>query len=312
MSEFTYISSANIANYATLEALQDMIFRTLTRWFDIPQIMWTAIDGVYELCETKKLNLHFGLCVIGENVYQLSMNAIGRFRRHGSSCDYFEKIFDCLLVQIKYQYLLFAKMNDCLPLAFTQLQNIIESPLPTVGTLAETVIYDESEEEDSEDEEEDSEDEEEDSEDSEEEEEDSEDEDERIMSMPLRDMTDNQIDKYIYNLGGEPREEVDEWTMDFKGGAIPRYSYVNFDGAWISNQHVSNITIRRARFAGCILKNVVFEDVHFHECDFRDLVVENVTFKDCQFTDCELEPNITEFLDNSCSVENLDLEYEDA
>ena len=130
--------------------------------------------------------------------------------------------------------------------------------------------------------------------------------------MPLRDMTDNQIDKYIYNLGGEPREEVDEWTMDFKGGAIPRYSYVNFDGAWISNQHVSNITIRRARFAGCILKNVVFEDVHFHECDFRDLVVENVTFKDCQFTDCELEPNITEFLDNSCSVENLDLEYEDA
>jgi uncharacterized protein YjbI with pentapeptide repeats len=94
--------------------------------------------------------------------------------------------------------------------------------------------------------------------------------------------------------------------MDFKGGAIPRYSYVNFADAWITDQHITNIPIRRARFAGCTLRNFVFEQVHFHECDFKSVVLENVTFKDCQFTECDLATYMS--LDNTCSVENFDYE----
>ena len=113
-------------------------------------------------------------------------------------------------------------------------------------------------------------------------------------------------------LGRQPRQEVDEWTLDFRGGAIPRYSYVNFADAWITDQLVFNVPIRCARFGRCTLRNFQFEQVHFHECDFKSVTLENVTFKDCQFTDCELESNTTDILDNSCSVENFDLEYEDA
>jgi hypothetical protein len=141
-----------------------------------------------------------------------------------------------------------------------------------------------------------------------EDEDDSDDEDERIMSMPLCNMTDNQIDRYIDLSGQEPRDEIDRWTMNFRGGAIPRYSYVNFADAWISDQDVSNVTIRRARFGGCTLRNFQFEQVHFDECNFLSVVLENVTFKDCQFTDCDLDMCMS--LDNTCSVENIDYEEE--
>ena len=139
-------------------------------------------------------------------------------------------------------------------------------------------------------------------------EDDSEDEDERIMSMPLYLMTDTQIDRYIDLSGQAPRDEIDRWTMNFRGGAIPRYSYVNFADAWITDQNVSNVTIRRARFAGCTLRNFVFEQVHFDECNFLSVTLENVTFHNCQFTECDLD--ICMSLDNSCSVENIDYEEE--
>jgi hypothetical protein len=197
-------------------------------------------------------------------------------------------------------------MNDCLAIAYPPMNfdfldrepvnTIFESPVPIRGALAEMVVYSESDDEDEDDTVASLEDEDEDS-------------DSEIL---LRDMTDKHIDRYIDMLGREPREEVDEWTIDFRGGAIPRYSYVNFADAWITDQCVSNVTIRRTRFGRCTLRNFQFEQVHFHECDFKSVTLENVTFKDCQFTDCELESNTTDILDNSCSVENFDLEYEDA
>jgi hypothetical protein len=250
------------------------------------------------------------------------MYAVGRFRRHGSSWDYFEKVFDCLSVQILNPDREFAKMNDCLAIAYPPMNfdfldrepvnTIFESPVPITGSLAEMVVYSEEEDEDSEAEDEDSEAEDEDSEAEDEDSVASLEDEESDSEILLRDMTDKHIDRYIDMLGREPREEVDEWTIDFRGGAIPRYSYVNFADAWITDQCVSNVTIRRARFGRCTLRNFQFEQVHFHECDFKSVTLENVTFKDCQFTDCELESNTTDILDNSCSVENFDLEYEDA
>lgn len=299
MSEFTYISATEIINYTSIEVLQDIIIRTIARWFDIQGAVWTvSLRDVYELCGIERLQAHFELYVSSENIYHLSMHAVGRFRRHGSSCDYFEKVFDCLRVQILNPDREFAKMNDCLAIAYPPMNfdflepvnTIFESPLPTTGSLSEMVMYSEDEDSESEDE-------------------DSESEDSEIL---LRDMTDKQVDRYIDMLGREPREEVDEWTLDFRGGAIPRYSYVNFADAWITDQCVSNVTIRCAKFGRCTLRNFQFEQVHFHECDFKSVILENVTFKDCQFTHCELESNTTDILDNSCSVENFDLEYEDA
>ena len=132
--------------------------------------------------------------------------------------------------------------------------------------------------------------------------------DELIMSMPLRNMTDKQINRYIDMIGREPRDECNEWTMDFNGGAITRYSYINFNDTTIVDGWVLNLTIRRARFSGCTLRNLQFEQVHFHECDFMSVILENVTFKDCQFTECKLDMCMS--LDNSCSVENIDYEEE--
>ena len=140
----------------------------------------------------------------------------------------------------------------------------------------------------------------------EEEEEDSDEEDELI---PLCDMTDKQIDRYIDMLGSEPRDEYKEWSRDFNGGAIIRYSYINFDNTTIADRSVLNRPIRRARFSGCTLRNVQFEQVHFHECNFMSVILENVRFKDCQFTECDLD--ISMDLDNSCSVENNDYDFDD-
>ena len=139
-----------------------------------------------------------------------------------------------------------------------------------------------------------------------EEEEDSDEEDEL---KPLRDMTDKQIDRYIDMLGSEPRDECKEWSRDFNGGAITRYSYINFDNTTIADRSVLNRTIRRARFSGCTLRNVQFEQVHFYECNFMSVILENVRFKDCHFTECDLD--ICMDLDNSCSVENNDYDFED-
>ena len=314
MSELTEITGTQFTNYTSIEVLQEIIIRTIARWFDIHGAVWTELecfDGVYKLSGIDRLQAHFELFEVREHLYQLTMHVVGRFRRHGSSWDYFEKVFDCLSVQILNPDREFAKMNDCLAIAYPPMNfdfldrepvnTIFENPVPITGSLAEMVVYSESEDED---------------EDSvaslEDEDTVASLEDESDSEILLRDMTDKHIDRYIDMLGREPREEVDEWTIDFRGGAIPRYSYVNFADAWITDQCVSNVTIRRTRFGRCTLRNFQFEQVHFHECDFKSVTLENVTFKDCQFTDCELESNTTDILDNSCSVENFDLEYEDA
>jgi len=385
-SELTYISSTRVNTYTTLDALKIDIIKTLARWFSNYYVYnehalesWVQMEGtdVYVLYGT----FQFELQQVQETTFQLTMYAVGRFRRHGSSCEYFERVFDGLEQQLKHPSPHFATMTEAFhsksaedyidfgsPLQYTH-SSSISGALPSAGALAETVVYDEEDlredeyyngrdggyggndggyfgrddeevpnldatvpnldatvpnldatvanvDEDSED---DAEGDDDDAEDSEEEDDestvasledeyDSDDEDEHIMSMRLCDMTDKQIDRYIDLSGQEPRDEIDRWTMNFRGGAIPRYSYVNFADAWITDQNVSNVTIRRAIFAGCTLRNFVFEDVHFHECNFLSVILENVTFQNCQFTDCYLDPYMS--LDNTCSVENFDYEEE--
>ena len=173
------------------------------------------------------------------------------------------------------------------------IQSIFTSPLPIPGALAESVVYDEDDEDASlydDDEDESLEDE------------------EDVEDVDLCDMTDTQIDEYIESLGREPREEFDEWTMEYAGGPILRYSYVNFSNNCLANQRVCNITIRGAVFTGSTLRNYVFENVEFYDCNFINTTMDNVTFKKSKFIDCELHPNTLEV----CHVESTTIEsYEE-
>jgi hypothetical protein len=361
-SVLTYISETRVSTYVTLDALKIDIIKTLARWFPNTYVFgehavesWVQKEGT-EIDVLYSNSFQFELFQVDTNVYELTMYAAGRFRRHGSSCDYFERVFDGLKHQLKHPSPPFATMleafcsnsaEDCIdfgaPFQYTP-SNSVSGVLPVAGVITESVVYDEAEDaeslaeveakeseqfvecerccgwgcstcnsacgytrsencanEDSDNEDED--------EDEEDEDSDNEvDEDERIMSMPLRDMNDVQIDKYIELSGQEPRDECNEWAMDFRGGAIPRYSYVNFANLTIADQNVSNVTIRRGNFAGTTFRNCVFEQVHFDECDFKSVVLESVTFKDSQFTECDLPTYMS--IDNSCIVENIDYEEE--
>jgi len=342
-SELTYISTTRVNTYTTLDALKIDIIKTLARWFSNYYVYnehalesWVQMEGtdVYVLYGT----FQFEVQRVQETTFELTMYAVGRFRRQGSSCDYFEKVFEGLEQQLKHPSPHFSTMleafysksaEDCIdfgsPLQYTHSINS-SSALRPVGTFAETVVYDEDEasledeillttedaaevaslDEDADDAslEEDADDAslDEDADDA------SLDEDDRIMSMPLRDMTDAQIEKYVELSGRCPRDECDEWAMVFRGGDILRYSYVNFTNVLISDQNVSDTTITRAEFLGTTFRNCVFEQVHFDECDFKSVVLENVTFNNCYFTECDLDSYMS--LDNSCIAENIDYEEE--
>jgi hypothetical protein len=139
-------------------------------------------------------------------------------------------------------------------------------------------------------------------EDEEDDEEDDGDEEEDIMNMPLRNMNDLQIEKYVERIGRCPRDECDEWTMVYAGGAILRYSYCNLSQWHIEDQTVSNVTITRAIFNETTFTNYVFDNVTFDECVFKDIILNNTTFKNSKFIECELDSSMVP--DKSCEVVN--------
>ena len=327
MSDLTYISNAQIKNYASIEDLKVAIIKTLARWF--PNHYLFNEDALESWVKKEETDIdvlygsifQFELSIYGENVYNLVMFAIGRYRRHGSSCDFFEKVLDCLEYQLGHPDIEFVTMqtartskqqdeyidfgmSSCLTFSSN------ESPLPIAGAIAETVVYDEAEDaeslEDSDDEDSDDED----SDDEDSDDEDSEDEDELIMSMPLSHMNDTQIEKYVELCGRCPRDECEEWEMVYTGGVILRYSYCKFIQWGIEDQTVSNITISRALFDQITFTNCVFDDVVFEECVFKDIVLNNTTFKNCRFIDCEMDSSIVP--DDSCRVEDYYDSDEDA
>jgi len=319
MSDLTYISNAQIKDYASIEDLKVAIIKTLARWFPNHYVFNEHAVESWTQKEDTDVDILYGnifqfeLSVYGENVYNLVMYAIGRYRRNGSSCDFFERVLDCLEYQLGQPDIEFVtmqtartnKQQDKQPYPETSLwpiHSINESPLPIAGAIAETVVYDEAEDaesiEDSDESDtvaslEDSDDESSD---------DDEDEDELIMSMPLSHMNDTQIEKYVELCGRCPRDECEEWEMVYIGGEILRYSYCKFIQWGIEDQTVSNITITRAIFDEINFENCVFDNVNFEECVFSDLILNNTTFKNCKFIDCELDSSIVP--DDSCEVMN--------
>jgi len=128
------------------------------------------------------------------------------------------------------------------------------------------------------------------------------DEDEEEEDVPLRDMNDAQIEKYVERIGQCPRDECAEWAMLYIGGDILRYSYCKFIQWGIEDQTVSNITITRAAFEEINFRNCTFDNVTFDECVFNDIVLNNTTFKNCTFIECELDSSMVP--DKSCKVTN--------
>jgi hypothetical protein len=128
-----------------------------------------------------------------------------------------------------------------------------------------------------------------------------EEEEEDIMNIPLSNMTDAQIEKYVERIGQYPR---DEFNMVYNGGDIIRYSYCKFIQWHIEDQIVTNITITRATFDEITFTNYVFDNVTFKECVFNDIVLNNTTFKNSRFIDCTMDASIVP--DKSCEVVNYD------
>ena len=308
MSGLTFISSCHFA--MDIEALKEIVITTLVRWMHGTQRgalpLWLSKAGTDSFVLEFDCLL-FRLIPVDENDYLLSMNAIGNYRRHGSSCDYFDRLFDCLVVQIGRPDTVFANMNDCLAIAYPpilldhfQNQRVythVSSALPVVGAFAEQVMYSDDDEASLEDGLEDDLQVEDLEDDSSSEEDVLEAED---LAVELCDMSDVQIDEYIESLGREPREELEEWTMDYQGGQIIRYSYVNFANAYLSEEKVSDVVIRNARFTGAILQNYVFDNVEFYDCTFYGMIEHCVIFMNCTFTECDLSRETFA----SCIMEN--------
>jgi hypothetical protein len=310
-SDLTYISTIEASNYSRVEALQDIIIRTLARWnmlknIQVPLVKKQTIGdwSVIYMLVTEQFHFEIHKNEGESAVFWVFMYAKGRYRPNGTSYNFFERVMDCLEVQIERPNQEFTKMEDCYEIAYPPLKldfldtprPIVPTPLPVIGALAESVIYDEESGEAS-------------SEDEVEYDESlkdaSSDDDEDI---PLRDMTDTQIDDYIEDCGRDPRDEVDEWTMNYEGGPIVRYSYVNFANMCLSDKCVSDLVIRNATFIDAKLENCVFDNVLFYDCVFRNVIIDRVTFRNATFINCYLHPNILE----SCSVENIVVEnYED-
>lgn len=284
-----------------------------------------------------------------ENVYLVSIYANDRIIRYSSRGEVYNHVVECLRVQFLNPNIEFENEDDCcdhddynpdeerefddevyeeedctlhlgscftgeptiIAAATNAATNAAANALPAAGVFAESAVYgqilyaeDHADEGDDDDE-------------ADEDESDASSvassvaslDEEDILNMNLRDMSDDQIEKYVDGVGREPRDECNEWTMKYEGGPIIRYSYVNFADSIVSDQQVVSTAISRANFAGATLRNCVFDNVQFYECDFKSVILENVIFKNSTFVECDLEPYMV--LDDSCRVEKFDCDEDD-
>ena len=124
----THILTADI-NFSSKQNLQKLISNTLSRWNVIKGHTEWNEHIYYDDIVAKKTNrlsndtYLFEVETIGANTYDVSMSVFGsRYRRGGSSMDFFERLMDALEVQLLHPETEFAKMTDCYNLAYPPLE----------------------------------------------------------------------------------------------------------------------------------------------------------------------------------------------
>ena len=276
LKDNTFISSIEIRNFTSIEALKVAVISNLTLLGFINEDVkaeWTQNTENNEDSGIHRLtigNIFFGMHEISSSVVYMAMYCLCRLRRGGSAHSYYEENMDCLRIQLTNPDLNLSSMAECYAFEYPPIKINETDFTPLV--VEELIVKDDELADEDADEEEDEED----------------DEDEDSEEVQLKDMTDDQINDYIEDAGVEPRDEIDEWTMAYTGGAILRYSYTTFNNATVSSQTVENHIIRCVSFQNATLKNCRFSRINFYECDFTDVKIKNTKFKRCKFFNCEL------------------------
>lgn len=132
----TYISKCDIHNkFDSLELLQNFIIDTLHRWniihkYELDTLAWEEFNQETEVYNdpfiknyrlpTEEVLLCIKIKAKGSNpgsdlnsLYSLTMYAMGRYRRNGSSVDFFEQVMEALEIQLTNIELIFNQMSDC-------------------------------------------------------------------------------------------------------------------------------------------------------------------------------------------------------
>jgi len=132
----TYISKFDIHNnFDSLKLLQQFIIDTLRRWTiihkeELETLAWEEYNQETEDYNNPFIKMHrlptqeVLLCIKvkakGPNpdsdfnsLYSLTMYAMGRYRRNGSSVDFFEQVMEALEIQLTNIGLIFNQMSDC-------------------------------------------------------------------------------------------------------------------------------------------------------------------------------------------------------
>ena len=135
-SNTTYISKCDIHNnFDSLELLQNFIIDTLRRWtiihkHELETLAWEEFNQETEVYNdpfiknyrlpTEEVLLCIKIKAKGPNpgsdfnsLYSLTMYAMGRYRRNGSSVDFFEQVMEALEIQLTNIGLIFNQMSDC-------------------------------------------------------------------------------------------------------------------------------------------------------------------------------------------------------
>ena len=157
MSDLTYISKTEINNYTSIEDLKVDIIKTLSRWFPNHYVFnehamesWTQKEGT-DIYILHNNIFEIELSIYGVNVYNLVMFGIGRYRRQGSSYDFFESIMNCLEYQLRHPDIEFVTMADSseTPYTFWNFEPQIEAvSIAEVESLEDEVDQDDESDED--------------------------------------------------------------------------------------------------------------------------------------------------------------------
>ena len=131
--------------------------------------------------------------------------------------------------------------------------------------------------------------------------------------IPLEEMHDIDIIRFIEKLGREPRDECDYWkfTYDPINPCLTRFSYGTFNNCTIPSRSmcfgakfpliIRGATFTNVDFGLCLFCHVIFMDCVFDNCDFSKSRIIHLTFDSCQV-------NNTNIKFENVIVNDLDLE----